>query len=309
VPEAQPLDPNFTAFALAFDKEHNARYGGVHGSTVRPEGQATIANSVLDLTAEAHSWAQTRGLTLDRDEVQRDLCHLLARTWLTWTGTSDALVQRRHPIGMIVGDLGRLGPQANDAWKRAQRRPAQTQDTPGELAPATEPDASKPAQETRAAAPADRGVPPTPEFLAFVASMQGPAPARPLTIEEPPRPDPEQSKLALIKLEGAPEPMLAAESVEAPIATPAESAPATSAEALPTRRRHTRTRLALAVPAEEEHATAPVEEELTITSHPRRRRLRTRLALAEESSDGPLPAMWGGVMAGRRRGGGEDDSA
>jgi hypothetical protein len=307
-----PLDPDFAAFARAFDVEHNAKYGGMHGSRVRAEGQATIAGLVAGLTGEAYAWAQPLGLDLDRDDVRRDLCHLLTRIWLTWTGSDDALVQRRHPIGMIVGDLGRLAPEALNAWKRAQRRPAPP--PPVETSTAPELDASNPAPK-RATAP---DVPPTAAFLAFVASMPGassPAahPARPLDIVEPQRPDPERLKLALAQIDGAAEsaPAESAPAEEAPAesapaesapaesapaesapaeSAPAESAPAESApaEEAPTRKRRTRTRLALvallgAAPAEE-----PLEAPLDDTpdddappsaAHLRRRRMLARIAL------------------------------
>jgi hypothetical protein len=120
VTEAAPADPDFETFAEVFAAERFAKYGDHDAGTVRDEKRGAIASNVLDVTAEACAWAQSRGLEIDRGTVREDLCRRIARLWLDMHGTNGFLDERRHPIGLIAGDLQRVGPEALAAWKRAQ---------------------------------------------------------------------------------------------------------------------------------------------------------------------------------------------
>jgi hypothetical protein len=121
--EAPPADPDFETFALIFATERFAKYGDHDAGTVRAEKHIAIASEVLDVTAEACAWAQGRGLELDRSTVREDLCRRIARLWLDMRGTNGFLNERRHPIGLIVGDMPRVAPEALAAWKRSQPKP------------------------------------------------------------------------------------------------------------------------------------------------------------------------------------------
>jgi len=122
-PAAPPPDPDFETFALVFTAERATRYGDHDAGTLRVENRAIVASIVLDMTAEACAWAESRGLDVDRSGVREDLCRRIARLWLDMPGTNDLLLERRHPIGLMVGDLKRLVPEALGAWKRSQPRP------------------------------------------------------------------------------------------------------------------------------------------------------------------------------------------
>ena len=62
---------------------------------------------------------EERGLDLDRSVIREDLVRRMARVWLAMQGMGGYLVEQRHPIGLIVGDLDRVGPSALLARKRA----------------------------------------------------------------------------------------------------------------------------------------------------------------------------------------------
>jgi hypothetical protein len=298
------IDPAFAVFAEVFIREHAARYGSAaDAGTMSAERRVVVAGWVEGVTAEACAWAAQRAITVDRAAVREELCGRAIRAWFDWPGTNGFLDAKGHPMGLIAcvpkdearegnaGDLGReaIGGAALESWKRVQRRPVPPPVTPVETSSAPEIDASKPAAEKRATAPAATAVPPPPEFLAFVASMPGAAPARPLAIVEPPRPDPERIKLALAQIEATPEPA-PAEAAMAPIAATAEPAPAEAAEEASTRRRRarTRTRLALITLLGAEPLEAPLEAPLDDTpaddappsaAHLCRRRTLARIAL------------------------------
>lgn len=121
--DAPAADPDFETLALIFAAERATKYGDHDAGTVREEKRGAIASYVLEITAEACAWAQGRGLELDRGAVREELCRRLVRLWLDMPGTNGFLTERRHPIGLIVGDLQRVGPEALAAWKRAQPRP------------------------------------------------------------------------------------------------------------------------------------------------------------------------------------------
>jgi hypothetical protein len=120
---AAEQDQDYTTFAAVFSAERAAQYSDGDAGTLGVENRAKVASYVLDLTAEAHSWAQGRGLALDWSAIREELCRRMVRAWLAMSGTNGFLDSRRHPIGLIVGDLSRVGPEALAAWKRAQPKP------------------------------------------------------------------------------------------------------------------------------------------------------------------------------------------
>jgi hypothetical protein len=138
-------------FIGIFCEERERHYGrGDHGK-VRAENRATIASYVADLVGEACAWAPARGLELDRTCVRADLCRRIARTWLEWRGGKDILIERQHPVGLIVGDMAKLVGDALKAWKSAQSTPSARVPLPAAVAalPAhaePEPGASTPSQ-------------------------------------------------------------------------------------------------------------------------------------------------------------------
>jgi len=167
--EAPPADPDFETFALIFAAERFAKYGDHDTGTVRAENRTTVASYVLDVTAEACAWALGRGLELERDVVREDLCRRLARLWLARTGTNGFLDERRHPIGLIVGDLQRVGPEALAAWKRVQPRP--------KVAPLSPPPADEEPHEAEAWPELDASEPTADELVAARAELAGGAEA------------------------------------------------------------------------------------------------------------------------------------
>lgn len=122
--KAAPSDPDYETLALVFTAERAKKYGDHDAGTLREEKRAIVASVVLDMTAEACAWGESRGLDLDRAAVREDLCRHVARLWLAMPGTNELLLERRHPIGLMVGDLRRLMPEALGAWKRSQPRRA-----------------------------------------------------------------------------------------------------------------------------------------------------------------------------------------
>ncbi len=114
-------EPEEEIFARVFYAERAVRYGDQDGGRVGAEGRKAIRAYVVGLTAEACAWATCRGLEPDRNAVREDLCRHLARLVLDWPGSTGVLRERRHPIGLIVGDLHRVADDALGAWKRAQR--------------------------------------------------------------------------------------------------------------------------------------------------------------------------------------------
>lgn len=122
-PPAGDQDQDYATFAAVFSAERSAKYSDGDAGTLGVENRARVASFVLDLTAEAYSWAKGRGLALDWSAIREDLCRRMVRAWLAMSGTSGFLDERRHPIGLIVGDLSRVGPEALAAWKRAQPKP------------------------------------------------------------------------------------------------------------------------------------------------------------------------------------------
>ncbi len=207
-------DPDFEAFAAVFAAERSAKYGNQRGGMARPDRRAAIGAMVLDLTAEACAWALGRGLELDRGAVREDLCRRMVRTWLTWAGTADYLITRPdpHPMGLIAGDLSRLGSEAMAAWKRSQPHPKRVpvaRVEPVDTLPAGEAwpelDTSEPEAGELAQMRAELGVPPASpapapppaEWFALMAKL-GPSKA-----PAPPAPPPTHEELALLRAKQA----------------------------------------------------------------------------------------------------------
>jgi hypothetical protein len=122
-PPAGDQDQDYATFAAVFSAERSAKYSDGDAGTLGVENRARVASFVLDLTAEAHAWAKGRGLAPEWSAIREDLCRRMVRAWLAMSGTNGFLDERRHPIGLIVGDLPRVRPEALAAWKRAQPKP------------------------------------------------------------------------------------------------------------------------------------------------------------------------------------------
>jgi len=142
-------DPDFSAFVRAFDDARFAKYGDRAGGTLAANNRAKVAGYVADLVGQACAWAAGRGLQLERAAVRADLCGRVVQEWLTWSGTNDILHERRHPIGLIVGDLAQLTTEMLRAWKKAQPRPA-----PRPLPPAVAAEAAEEVPELDVSEPA-----------------------------------------------------------------------------------------------------------------------------------------------------------
>ena len=130
-------DPDFAALAAVFYPARAAHYGDNDGGTVRADGQARIAGWLVELLGEASAWASTHGVPFDRATVRRELCGRIVSEWLAWPGSTGLLVDKRHPIGLLPGDLHKVGPAALEGWKRSARRamPAPVRVAPVELDP------------------------------------------------------------------------------------------------------------------------------------------------------------------------------
>jgi hypothetical protein len=133
--QAEADDPSYLAFAAAFAEERAARYDDGDAGTLRAENRAKVASYVLDLTAEANAWAKGRGLALEWSAIREDLCRRMVRAWLALPGSNGFLDERRHPIGLMVDDLARVGPEALGAWKRAQPKPKIIASEPPQVPP------------------------------------------------------------------------------------------------------------------------------------------------------------------------------
>jgi len=128
-------DPYWDAFEDAFRAAHHMAYGkSVDTGSLKNEALRNDASGALmDLVAECAAWAQTRGLDVERLGVAEELTRRMARAWFTWPGRDGKLRERKHPMGLMVFDLGRLGGDAVEGWKRAQRRVPPAASTPAQL--------------------------------------------------------------------------------------------------------------------------------------------------------------------------------
>jgi hypothetical protein len=116
-------DPTWTAFETLFHARRRARYGDDEGGTLRPERRPELAAALRALVDAAYAWAQARELPLTEDAVLAGLFGRLVELWLDWPGSTGVLRERRHPIGLLPGDLRTFAPRALAAWKRAVRPP------------------------------------------------------------------------------------------------------------------------------------------------------------------------------------------
>lgn len=123
-PQAAPEnDPILAAFVVVFERQRFAKYGdNAHGS-LSTENRDKLAAYLADLVAGARAWAEQEGVDGARADVADALFERLARLWLDWPGTGRFLCDRRHPIGLLIGDLEKFGKLARASWKRAQRKP------------------------------------------------------------------------------------------------------------------------------------------------------------------------------------------
>lgn len=123
-PQAAPEnDPILAAFVVVFERQRFAKYGdNAHGS-LSTENRDKLAAYLADLVAGSRAWAEQEGVDGARADVADALFERLARLWLEWPGTGRFLCDRRHPIGLLIGDLEKFGKLARASWKRAQRKP------------------------------------------------------------------------------------------------------------------------------------------------------------------------------------------
>jgi len=148
-PSREVVDVDFAAFLRAFDDARFAIYRDRDTGTLVAKNRSIIAGRVAELVAEAWAWGAGRGLQLERAAVRADLCGRLVQTWLEWPGSDDILHKRRHPIGLIVGDLAKLVTETLRDWKRAQPKPV-----PRPLPPAIAAEAAEELPELDASEPA-----------------------------------------------------------------------------------------------------------------------------------------------------------
>ena len=138
--QAEQSDPVLDAFVAVFEQQRKAKYGdNDHGSLAR-ESRVTLGAYLADLVGGAWAWSEQEGMRIAWSDVTRGLCEGLARLWLDWPGSSGLLIERHHPIGLLIGDLEKFGKLAGAAWKRAQRRPkplAEHEAPPGEVSATT----------------------------------------------------------------------------------------------------------------------------------------------------------------------------
>ncbi len=116
-------DPLLTAFLAVFQRERLALYGdNDHGST-GAENRSKLSAFLADFVGGAWAWSEQQGLARVRAEVAEELFEGLVQTWLSRPGTRGFVRERRHPIGLLVGDLDDCGALARDAWERKQAKP------------------------------------------------------------------------------------------------------------------------------------------------------------------------------------------
>ena len=140
------VDPTAAAFVGWFAAERAAHYDDDDPSALRlgTENQARITGYLAGLVGEGAAWAAQRGIEVDRGILREDLARSMVRAWLAMPGTRDFLRERRHPIGLIVGDLERLGGPVLETWKRGQRPPSDPRPSAELAAPRVELDDDRP---------------------------------------------------------------------------------------------------------------------------------------------------------------------
>jgi hypothetical protein len=116
-------DPNLTAFLAVFQRERHAVYGDNDHGSVGAENRAKLSAFLADFVSGAWAWSEQQGLERQRVAVANELFEGFVRSWLSMPGTNGFVRERRHPVGLLVGDLDAYGALARDAWERKQVRP------------------------------------------------------------------------------------------------------------------------------------------------------------------------------------------
>jgi hypothetical protein len=111
-------------FAAAFAAEHRAQYGakGDRSNVKNPALKEQAVGVLWEYVSECRAWAAQRELEIAEIDLAKDLARRLSRAWIARPGRNNYVREKGHPIGLMVGDMARLGPEVVDAWKDAQRR-------------------------------------------------------------------------------------------------------------------------------------------------------------------------------------------
>jgi hypothetical protein len=119
----ESTDPNLTAFVAVFQRERHAMYGDNEHGSVGAENRSKLSAFLADFVGGAWAWSEQQGLERARGDVANELFEEVVRSWLAMPGTNGFVRERRHPIGLLVGDLDAYGALAREAWERKQVRP------------------------------------------------------------------------------------------------------------------------------------------------------------------------------------------
>jgi hypothetical protein len=116
-------DPTLTAFLAVFQRERRALYGDNDHGSIGAENRAKLSAFLADFVGGAWAWSEQQGLERARVDVANELFEGLVGIWLSMPGTNGFVRERKHPIGLLIGDLDNYSEEARDAWERKQVRP------------------------------------------------------------------------------------------------------------------------------------------------------------------------------------------
>jgi hypothetical protein len=116
-------DPTLAAFLAVFQRERRALYGDNDHGSIGAENRAKLSAFLADFVGGVWAWSEQRGLERARVDVATELFEEFVRSWLSMPGTNGFVSERRHPIGLFIGDLDNYSDIAREAWKRKQVRP------------------------------------------------------------------------------------------------------------------------------------------------------------------------------------------
>jgi hypothetical protein len=106
-----------------FQRERRALYGDNEHGSIGAENRAKLSAFLADFVGGAWAWSEQQGLDRPRAEVATELFEGFVQSWLSMPGTNGFVRERRHPIGLFVGDLDNYSESARAAWERKQARP------------------------------------------------------------------------------------------------------------------------------------------------------------------------------------------
>ena len=116
-------DPTLAAFLAVFQRERRALYGDNEHGSIGAENSAKLSAFLADFVGGAWAWSEQQGLDRPRAEVANELFEGFVQSWLSMPGTNGFVRERRHPIGLFIGDLDNYSEIARAAWERKQARP------------------------------------------------------------------------------------------------------------------------------------------------------------------------------------------